>query len=232
MTNLYDLIMNCDDPECVRLGKAFLKGMGYPMDNTTAECFGQLNQSLGYDEEFDSYIQKSEENIEYPYVDTAGYITVGKGHKIGSRQEFMNMPFYIVGQNRPATMAEKESGYTVLIAYGPTNYTAKHFESVTPLRLTLDYLNALYEHDILIRHRELSRMPDLNFNDMRPRTRRATMEVHFNAGMSQFPEARKAAKRKDLNAYCHHLHRRENNDNVKRRNEWTIRECLSGGFIP
>lgn len=227
MTDMFDNL----DPACVALAQAIMAGQQVPMTAETASCLEEVNNNLGYDAAFNAYVLNSERNPRYPYVDTAGCITIGKGHKIDTLAEFLSMPFYIDGENRPATDEEKRQAYYALKSYGKNNYVAEYYMNVTPLRLVDEYREALYQQDIFSRHHELNNGVVPNFDRMTAPMRRATMDVHFNAGMSQFPKARGFARELKKAEYCQSLHRLENNPNVRQRNEWTYNECMNGDFI-
>lgn len=227
MTNIFNDV----DPACVALAQAIINNPNTPLTLDMASCLAELTDRLGYDGQFKEYILKSEDNPKHPYVDTEGYITIGKGHKVNSLSEFLSIPFYIEGENRLATDEEKRQAYYVLRSYGRNNYMASYYANVTLLRLSENYRDTLYNGDILTRHNELSRGAVPNFNQMSAPMRRATMDVHYNAGISQFPNARAAARSFNKEEYCRNLHRLENNPNVRARNEWTYNECMNGDFI-
>lgn len=227
MTDMFDNL----DPACVALAQAIIDNPTLPLTYDMAACLDQITNQLGYDERFKEYLFGSEGSPDNPYPDPKGFVTGGEGHKFTSREEFVATPYYINGSGRPATVAEKEAGYDRLSAVGENNNRAKYYENITPLRMPREYATLLRDKDLLTRHHELNNGVVPNFDRMTAPMRRATMDVHFNAGMSQFPKARGFARELKKAEYCQSLHRLENNPNVRQRNEWTYNECMNGDFI-
>ena len=100
-------------------------------------------------------IKEYEKVIDYPYLDTKGYITVGGGANVDNLSDFMNVNFMV--NECSATEAQKLAAYNRLRelsnqkdlngAYLHKNKLADFFEDQTNLRLSdQDAYNIAYKH--------------------------------------------------------------------------------------
>lgn len=179
-------------------------------------------------------IAEFEELIEYPYLDSKGYITTGYGSNVNHKDDFMKVPFTI--QGRPATDDEKDEYYRKLTDmsslvdqnynYVHHNKKAKAFEQETPLRISQDNaLNTAQQHmnnDLAQVRREFS-----DFDNFPLPLKEVLLDIQYNVkgGLQRknWPHLYDAIERKDVSGedgIVANVHRK---DVGKKRNDWAER---------
>ena len=192
-------------------------------------------------QDFENALLKHEGSIKnYPYLDTAGYITTCKGKNIDDYNTFINTNWLY--DNRLATEQEKILAYNTLkkMPYGK-KYNSDTFQDDTNLRLSEDYCQELYEDDLLKNYIQLQRSIP-NYNKMPFPTQLAILETHYNTGSltdkNKWPSLHKYANEYNQSKVCENLRRstydRNGNliSNMPQRNAWAYDYCMKEPFEP
>jgi len=99
---------------------------------------------------FEAKTRALEGVIPWPYLDTRGIVTIGIGHAVESRAEWLSLPFVLDPIQSPAT----SEVYLVLVwsrlhslSFGP-DLAADWYASKSTLRLTDQAISALFQSDV------------------------------------------------------------------------------------
>ena len=99
---------------------------------------------------FEAKTRALEGVIPWPYLDTRGIVTIGIGHAVESRAEWLSLPFDLDPIQSPAT----SEVYLVLVwsrlhslSFGP-DLAAGWYASKSTLRLTDQAISALFQSDV------------------------------------------------------------------------------------
>jgi len=99
---------------------------------------------------FEAKTRELEGVIPWPYLDTRGIVTIGIGHAVESRAEWLSLPFDLDPIQSPAT----SEVYLVLVwsrlhslSFGP-DLAAGWYASKSTLRLTDQAISALFQSDV------------------------------------------------------------------------------------
>ncbi len=204
-----------------------------PMPDVTKESYTDWQK-----EAFDK-VKYNERTIEYPYLDSMGIVTIGTGINVDNKAEFMKLDLRIGNPNgRPATLAEKESGYNILKNFAkqatakaspediknnkPVNRKVETYKTMTTLRIngvaevklyTQKFKSTLTQ-DVPKAFPKLSSLPD--------NAKIVVTDMMFNMGATKFtktnwPSFYDAINKHDWSSAAKESHRSSGD---KGRNDW------------
>lgn len=176
-------------------------------------------------------LKEFEVEVPYPYLDTVGKITYGGGHMDDSLSGFKSQPWIDNTTNQPAEQQEVIKAYNALkdSKFGQ-KIPAEDFENKTNLRLSEQYMDELFNRDMIDRWNELKSKME-GFSDLDPYVQAAILETHYNANVLPWKNLRTAIRDKNLLNICLELHRKEKgNEKMKERNRWAYEQCMSNNF--
>ena len=183
-------------------------------------------------------IKEYEKVIDYPYLDTKGYITVGGGANVDNLSDFMNVNFMV--NECSATEAQKLAAYNRLRelsnqkdlngAYLHKNKLADFFEDQTNLRLSdQDAYNLAYKHmktDLAYLRSQFA-----DFDSLPNPLKEVLLDIQYNVigGLTQrkWPNLYDAIARRDVEGIARNINRR---DVGQGRNDWAERMVRSIRF--
>ena len=183
-------------------------------------------------------IKEYEKVIDYPYLDTKGYITVGGGANVDNLSDFMNVNFMV--NECSATEAQKLAAYNRLRelsnqkdlngAYLHKNKLADFFEDQTNLRLSdQDAYNIAYKH--MKNDLAYLRSQFADFDSFPDPLKEVLLDIQYNAigGLTQrkWPNLYDAIARRDVEGIARNINRR---DVGQGRNDWAERMVRSIRF--
>ena len=183
-------------------------------------------------------IKEYEKVIDYPYLDTKGYITVGGGANVDNLSDFMNVNFMV--NECSATEAQKLAAYNRLRelsnqkdlngAYLHKNKLADFFEDQTNLRLSdQDAYNIAYKH--MKNDLAYLRSQFADFDSLPNPLKEVLLDIQYNVigGLTQrkWPNLYDAIARRDVEGIARNINRR---DVGQGRNDWAERMVRSIRF--
>ncbi len=183
-------------------------------------------------------IKEYEKVIDYPYLDTKGYITVGGGANVDNLSDFMNVNFMV--NECSATEAQKLAAYNRLRelsnqkdlngAYLHKNKLADFFEDQTNLRLSdQDAYNIAYKH--MKNDLAYLRSQFADFDSLPNPLKEVLLDIQYNVigGLTQrkWPNLYDAIARRDVDGIARNVNRR---DVGQGRNDWAERMVRSIRF--
>lgn len=193
------------------------------------KCFA----GLPWEDKAKDNIESHEDDIPYPYIDTASKITVGIGINIDEEKKFTNLPWKTGSESGPdATKKEIEEGYNALKAQktqpGNLDKDGK-FNVSADIQKKKGWVN-LYlpktERDSLFEDRFTyfrDKLPGKfsDFDCFPPPAKVALMDMIFNLGETRFsrgnwPSFFKAVNQRDWRAAAEQSHRKIPNDKSSR----------------
>ena len=83
------------------------------------------------------------------YADTKGKPTIGVGHLIENLSEAQNLPFVYKTSGNRASAADIATEFNQISNFGPHNFQASHFDSLTTLELSSSDISNVLEFDSL-----------------------------------------------------------------------------------
>ena len=204
---------------CNQIEKNELKS--YIPEYPEHEAFHLLKQQL----------VNAEKKVQYPYLDIVGNITYGYGHMDNSFNGFVSHPWINKNTHLPATKGELVSSFdSIRAAKFGKNIKATDFSNVTNIILEDNYIDNLLDKDIALRHQDLLKNMK-NYSQMDPYLQVSILEPHFTSNVLTWPKLRQATILKDKDMICKEIHRNETNRaDIKKRNEWAIKQCEKGNF--
>lgn len=201
---------------------------------------GLDDYSRGQWDDFHAAIQKFEGPFyEHPYRDVRGFRTTCRGHNVDDKDTFLAQPWTIGEEERPATQAEKSLYYDQLgdQPFGQ-DYDAKQFEDATPLRLSEEYCQRLYNKHVVDSYNDLmTKFP--NFGQLPLPAHMAIMEPHYQTGdmydRKEWPKLNQYAEELNQKGICENIRRDPYQDgvyisNMKQRNNWAYQKCMEESF--
>ena len=183
-------------------------------------------------------IKEYEKVIDYPYLDTKGYITVGGGANVDNLSDFMNVNFMV--NECSATEAQKLAAYNRLRelsnqkdlngAYLHKNKLADFFEDQTNLRLSdQDAYDMAYKH--MKNDLAYLRSQFADFDSLPNPLKEVLLDIQYNVigGLTQrkWPNLYDAIARRDVEGIARNINRR---DVGQGRNDWAERMVRSIRF--
>lgn len=219
-----------------------------PGDDYNCRCWAEPAPTAteegytGWQKEAFDEIKKNEKTYPYPYLDSMGVITIGTGINVDNKAGFMKLDLRIGNSNgKPATPAEKESGYNYLKEFArqaiakaspediknnkPVNYKVDKYETMTNLRINEVAEGKLYAQkfkstlieDVPKAFPKLSSLPD--------NTKIVITDMMFNMGAARFTKEKwakfyAAVSRRDWSTAATESHRSSGD---KGRNDWAFK---------
>ncbi len=191
------------------------------------KCFA----GLPWEGEAKTNIENHENDIPYPYIDTASKITVGIGINIDTKSKFMGLPWKTGSETGPdATKKEIEDGYDALVNQktqpgnlnedGNFNVSANNQDNWTNLYLPDEERANLFQEIFNVFQ---SALPNKfsDFDCFPPPAKIALMDMIFNLGETKFsrgswPNLFKAVNQRDWRTAANQSHRKIPNDKSNR----------------
>ncbi|MCB9982105.1 MAG: peptidoglycan-binding protein [Rhodospirillales bacterium] len=191
------------------------------------KCFA----GLPWEDEAKTNIESHEDDIPYPYIDTASKITVGIGINIDGKGKFMGLPWKTGSESGPdATRKEIEDGYEALVNQktqlgnlnedGNFNVSADNQDNWTNLYLPDEERANLFQEIVNMFQNALpGKFSD--FDCFPPPAKVALMDMIFNLGETKFsrgnwPNLFKAVNQRDWRTAANQSHRKIPNDKSNR----------------
>lgn len=150
-----------------------------------------------------SKLKLYENKIEYMYLDTRGFVTVGVGHMMATAEDAKKIAFVKAASGSPATKKEIEDEYALIKSkpFG-MSYPARKFKPFTKLKLTDATINEITNKHIASFESELKQIYGATeFNTHPENVKLALFDMIFNLGMpklkSGYPKFNKYIKAKD-----------------------------------
>lgn len=155
------------------------------------------------------HIEENEGRVPHLYLDSEGYVTVGVGHLVPSRDAVCDVPLYHQRNGRPtreATCAEKKADYDRVVRQRPVPDNPKDalrasaYAQHTRLIMRDEDMDDQLDQHVRTFHRELRRVYQ-DFDSFPPRVQEALFDMIFTLGMSQlrnkFPRFNHAIEQRD-----------------------------------
>jgi len=162
------------------------------------------------------YITDGESPVSYPYLDAKGCLTIGKGFKIDSEDQFARLDLEMIKDGVPAaeTEAEKRRAFRQMQAKyealggrkknrpaGAFNRRATAYETVTDIRMSMASMNAILEREIATRTGKIrTEVGDAAWNNLNRAQQTAIIDIDYNTGgggLVGFPGLKRAIRNGD-----------------------------------
>ncbi len=163
-----------------------------------------------------------EGSIDNIYLDTKGYITIGKGENVDDKKTFMALN--LKNGNREATYAEKLVVYNKFLElkrkkeYG-NKYGSDYYKKYSSLRITPQTMDELLESHL---RNDISRLrkgiPE--FDKLPIELMEVLVDIRYNSGAiteERWPNLRRGIRDKNLTAIANEINRK---DVSQKRNDW------------
>lgn len=166
-------------------------------------------------------IEKHEKNLDYPYKDTAGNITVGTGKNIHKKELFDSIPWQDERGN-PVGPDDIEAHYQKLLQLPHNNIKATYYEDKTPLRISEAESRRLYEEHM---KNDLQgvRKSFPKFDVFPDPLQNVVLDIKYNMGnvdKEHWPNLHQAIEEKNLEKILKNISRK----NLPDRNQWAADE--------
>lgn len=165
-------------------------------------------------------IKGYEKEIDFPYKDSKGYITVGVGSNIDNRQQFEAVKW--VDEKGSAVSKEAvRHHYQKLKDFTGKNYVADYFKEFTPLRLPEVERIRLFEEHMKQDLQDLRKTFE-NFDEFPMEMQDVLLDIKYNTGnveKTKWPNLHKAISERNLKNIIANVHRK---DIDEKRNQWAI----------
>jgi len=151
--------------------------------------------------DFENIIKGSdfEGEILHMYQDSKGYVTVGVGNLLSSKEDAQNLPFVNRSTKKPASKDEIKNDYDK-VKIAPKGFRAEHYKKYTQLELQSPDSSNLLKKRIVVFVREL-RYNFSEFDDYPRSVQLGLLDLAFNCGtnklVTKFPNFKKAVQNKD-----------------------------------
>ena len=173
--------------------------------------------------------EKSENLIEYIYLDSKGYITTGIGTNIHDKETFLNIDFMI--GDRLATYQEKLDVYNKFKDMSEkeiykNNYKAQYYKKISKLRINSKVAKELLRKHTLNDLKKLREGID-GFDKLPLPLQEVLMDIRYNTGnisKSKWPKLYEGIRTRNLSLIADNVSRK---DVSADRNKWARDKILS-----
>jgi GH24 family phage-related lysozyme (muramidase) len=148
-----------------------------------------------------AHITKSEEAIEYPYLDLKGHLTIGIGFKVNNKSEFAQLPLSLLKNGKwvSANVQEKKHAFDLMMAEkrkqnGNFNNKVHNYKNITKVQMLRPAQNAKLDGIITTNVRRIVNAVGAKaWNRLNDQQKAAVTDIaHPFGGLRKFPNLKRA----------------------------------------